>query len=87
MADDGCEVARAVVGERGALAFLHFRQRVKINTHTGIIPGDFLQIVFQLAAKLSNGSNDLVEGCRFDFHIEDQLSEIEIAGIRGLLDR
>ena len=60
MADDWCEVPRAVLGDRGALAFLHFRQRVEIDSYTGIVLGDSLQVFFQLAANLSNGSDDLI---------------------------
>lgn len=31
MTDDRCEVACAILGERGSLAFFHFRQRVEIT--------------------------------------------------------
>ncbi len=81
MADDRREVSRAVLRDRGALAFLHFRQRVEIDSHTGMILGDSLQVSLQLTANLSNGGNDRVQGVRFDLHIEDQLGEVEIARI------
>src|SRR6476659_7184746 len=43
VADDRSEVLGAVLGDRGALALLHFRQRIEIDSHAGIVLGDSLE--------------------------------------------
>ena len=81
VADDRREILRAVLGDGGAFALFHFRQRIEIDAHARIVPGNALQVLLDVTAHPGNLGDHLVHGVGFGFDQQDQVGRVEIAGV------